>query len=98
MLSAEGGAQPVAEAESGAPVGPSAEEENAFLSEQQANGQAFSAPRSALRADSEAETAGDLPPLEDLVKRIPMPARDLMEELFRAKFVTVKRVPKSALK
>jgi hypothetical protein len=39
-----------------------------------------------------------LPPMEDLVKRIPAPARALMEELFRARFVTVKRVPKSALK
>jgi hypothetical protein len=32
------------------------------------------------------------------VNRIPAPARDLLEELFRAKFITVKRVPKSALK
>ena len=39
-----------------------------------------------------------LPPLEDLVKRIPSATRDLLEELFRARFVTVKRVPKSALK
>lgn len=98
MLSAESGAQPAAEAESGAPVGPSAEEEASLLSEQQANGAAFNPPSPALRAEAEAESAGDLPPLEDLVKRIPMPARDLMEELFRAKFVTVKRVPKSALK
>ena len=44
------------------------------------------------------EEKGDLPPMEDLVKRIPMPARDLMEELFRARFVTVKRIPQSALK
>ncbi len=36
--------------------------------------------------------------MENLVKRIPGPARELMEELFRARFVTVKRVPKSALK
>ncbi len=45
-----------------------------------------------------AEPQGSLPPMEDLVKRIPMPARDLLEELFRAKFVTVKRLPQSALK
>ena len=44
------------------------------------------------------EEKGDLPPMDDLVKRIPMPTRDLMEELFRAKFVTVKRIPKTALK
>ncbi len=46
----------------------------------------------------EEENARELPPMDDLVKRIPMPTRDLLEELFRAKFVTVKRVPKSALK
>jgi len=45
-----------------------------------------------------AEEKGDLPPMEDLVKRIPAAARELLEELFRARFVTVKRVPKSALK
>ncbi|MDI1319295.1 MAG: hypothetical protein PSW75_03755 [bacterium] len=44
------------------------------------------------------EPKTDLPPMEDLVKRIPAPARELMEELFRARFVTVKRMPKSALK
>jgi hypothetical protein len=44
------------------------------------------------------EEKGDLPPMDDLVKRIPMPARDLMEELFRARFVTVKRIPESALR
>ena len=46
----------------------------------------------------EEENGRELPPMDDLVKRIPMPTRDLLEELFRAKFVTVKRVPKSALK
>lgn len=44
------------------------------------------------------EEPGGLPPMEDLVQRIPAPARELLEELFRARFVTVKRMPKSALK
>lgn len=35
----------------------------------------------------------DLPPLEDLVKRIPPKTRAAMDELFRANFVAVKRVP-----
>lgn len=48
--------------------------------------------------ETPSEDKGSLPPLEDLVKRIPPSTRDLMEELFRAKFVTVKRVPESALK
>jgi hypothetical protein len=51
-----------------------------------------------MHTETPPEEKGDLPPMDDLVKRIPMPTRDLMEELFRAKFVTVKRIPKSALK
>ncbi len=51
-----------------------------------------------MHTESPPEEKGDLPPMEDLVKRIPGPARELMEELFRARFVTVKRVPKTALK
>ena len=51
-----------------------------------------------LAARSEVVPAGPLPPLEDLVNRIPAPTRALVDELFRAKFVTVKRVPRSALK
>ena len=51
-----------------------------------------------MHVESPPEEKGSLPPMEDLVKRIPMPARDLMEELFRAKFITVKRLPQSALK
>jgi len=49
-----------------------------------------------LEAPEEPKT--DLPPMDDLVKRIPAPARELIEELFRARFVTVKRMPKTALK
>ena len=40
----------------------------------------------------------ELPPLDDLVQRIPAPTRALIDELFRAKFVTVKRLPRSAFK
>lgn len=44
------------------------------------------------------EPKADLPPMDELVQRIPAPARELLEELFRARFVTVRRMPKSALK
>ncbi len=79
------------------PVGPSAEEEAAFLSQDRSSEQFYGQPPKPENLEPE---AGDtsLPPMEDLVKRIPAPARELMEELFRAKFVTVKRVPQSALK
>ena len=79
-----------------APTGPSSEEEAAFLAQEREMGN-VTPPLMHLEKLPE-EPAGELPPMEDLVKRIPMPARDLLEELFRAKFVTVRRLPKSALK
>ncbi len=51
-----------------------------------------------MHMESPPEEKGELPPMEDLVKRIPAPAREVLEELFRARFVTVKRIPQSALK
>lgn len=39
-----------------------------------------------------------LPPLDKMVERIPAEVRDVLEELFRAKFVAVRRVPAKALK
>lgn len=50
-----------------------------------------------MHVERQPEEKGSLPPMEDLVSRIPSSARDLMEELFRARFVTVKRIPESAL-
>lgn len=88
---------PVAAVEAEAPVGPSPEEEAAFLSEERFQ-EAASAPLSVAAAAEPEEPAGALPKLDELVNRIPAPARALLEELFRAKFVTVKRVPKAALK
>lgn len=44
------------------------------------------------------EPSSPLPALDDLVKRIPGPVRETLDELFRAKFVKVQRVPKSALR
>ena len=78
-----------------APAGPSSEEEAAFLAQEREMGIVTPA---LMHTESPLEENGSLPPMEDLVKRIPMPARDLMEELFRAKFITVKRIPQSALK
>ena len=44
------------------------------------------------------EVVKKLPPLEELVQRIPAETRDLLDELFRARFTTVRRVRKSDLK
>jgi hypothetical protein len=78
-----------------APVGPSSDEESAFLAQEREMGNVTPA---LMPVEKAPEERGELPPMEDLVKRIPMPTRDLLEELFRAKFVTVKRLPRSALK
>jgi hypothetical protein len=67
------------------------------LAEQREQG--FTTPaRAAQPVGREPEDTAPLPPLDDLVARIPTETRQLMDELFRAKFVTVKRVPRSALK
>jgi hypothetical protein len=79
------------------PVAPSAEEEAAMLSQDRGSEEFYGQPPKAENLEPETEAAS-LPPMEDLVKRIPLPTRDLLEELFRARFVTVKRIPKAALK
>ena len=68
-----------------------------IFTEQREQGVPVSVSR-APEAGEEVEGTGPLPALDELVKRIPPEARELMDELFRAKFVTVKRVPRTALK
>lgn len=46
----------------------------------------------------DATGGGPLPPLNELVQRIPAEVREALDDLFRARFVAVKRVPKQALK
>jgi hypothetical protein len=92
---------PAAEAgtpvDEGAPVGPSESEEGSFLAEQRSAAIPESQPAVRRTAPDE-ESGPPLPALDKLVERIPAATRDVMEELFRARFVTVKRIPKSALK
>lgn len=40
----------------------------------------------------------ELPAVEDVVQQIPAPTRALLDELFRAKFSAVRRIPPAALK
>lgn len=44
------------------------------------------------------EDSKPLPKLDELVNRIPAETRELLDELFRAKFTTVRRVKKRDLK
>ena len=89
--------QEISPTEESAPVGPSSEEEAAFLAVDNFAGPVDRSPPKVSHAESGAAEA-PLPPMEDLVNRIPAATRELMENLFRARFVTVKRVPASALK
>lgn len=88
----------VAPVDESAPVGPSAEEEAALLAEDRTSEQFYGRAPKAEELEPENSPTAVLPPMDDLVQRIPLPARELLEELFRARFVTVRRVPKSALK
>lgn len=88
---------PGAPVDDGAPVGPADGEEAAFIAEQREQG--FVAPvATPATAVAEPDDKSPLPPLDDLLNRIPAATRELMDELFRAKFIAVKRVPRSALK
>ena len=51
----------------------------------------------ATQAVEETDTK-NLPPLAELVKRIPPEVREALDDLFRVKFTTVRRVPAKALK
>ena len=47
---------------------------------------------------AEPEETGALPALDELVQRIPPGVRELLDELYRVKFTTVRRVPAKSLK
>jgi len=89
--------EPPAAGDDEMPAGPSEAEESAFLAEARERGET---PRP-VTVDTPEEPeppAKTLPPLSELVGRIPAEVRDTLEELFRARFVSVKRVPRKALK
>lgn len=71
--------------------------ESAFRAEARDRGESVFAPRPAEDAAEEPETDA-LPKLDELVARIPAEVRETLEDLFRARFVAVKRVPKKTLK
>jgi hypothetical protein len=71
--------------------------ESAFLAEARDRGEVVKP-----RAESAVEVVDEidskpLPALDDLVAKIPADVREALEDLFRARFVTVKRLPKKAL-
>lgn len=83
------------DAAAGASAGFNDEEEAVQLAEARERGEPVASVSS--RALEEIDTR-PLPDVEELVKRIPSGVRDTLEELFRARFVTVRRLPGKALK
>lgn len=71
--------------------------ETAFRAEARERGEPELPVGAIVEAAEETDSKG-LPALEDLVKKIPAESRELMDELFRAKFTGVRRVPAKALK
>ena len=74
---------------------PAEETERAMLAELRERGEA---PVRRAAASARDEAPVRLPSLDELVKRIPAPVRETLDDLFRAKFTGVRRVPTEALK
>lgn len=73
--------------------------ENSFLADANERGETVVPVLPAGVAEREApEDTGALPALDDLVQRIPVEVRELLEELYRVKYTTVQRVPAKHLK
>lgn len=70
--------------------------ESAFRAEARERGETVVARVSAPEPEEADPKA--LPPLDQLVQKIPAEIRETLDDLFRARFVKVTRVPKSALK
>ena len=71
--------------------------ESAFLAEARDRGELPT--RAQVMEERTAETDRmELPPLDELVKRIPENVRETLDDLFRARFVRVQKVPARALK
>lgn len=56
------------------------------------------APRPTREAGADEDAAEPLPKLDALIEKIPPDVRETLDELFRARFTSVQRVPKHALK
>jgi hypothetical protein len=83
----------------GEPSGFDDSAEAAFLGEARERGEPVrSAAPAQATVESEEADSRPLPPLDDLVQQIPADVRATLDELFRAKFIRVQRVPRKALK
>jgi hypothetical protein len=79
-------------------VWPDEAAEVAFLIDARERGDATGSAVIAASETLEDTGTPGLPALEDLMKRIPPAVREALDDLFRVKFTTVRRVPQKALK
>jgi hypothetical protein len=79
------------------PPWPGETDEASFLADARLRGDDSPAPAPVAAAE-ETGAPADLPPLEQLVARIPAEVREALDDLFRAKFTRVRRVSRAALK
>lgn len=82
-------------------VWPDETAEASFMAEARERGEPVASAKPAPAVDSESEDgagAKNLPPLDALIGRLSPEVRETLEDLFRAKFTAVRRIPKKALK
>lgn len=82
-------------------VWPDETAEASFIAEARERGEPTAAAPIRATADrdgAEENDAKNLPRLDDLVKRIPAEVMETLDDLFRVKFTTVRRMPKKAFK
>ena len=97
---ADSGADPIPSSEDGLRW-PDEASEAEYLAQERAVGNvpegAGKGPEAGIE-EEEPEQKQALPALQELVERLPASSRELLEELFRARFVAVRKVKKTALK
>jgi hypothetical protein len=71
--------------------------EAAFLGEARERGEIVKPAKVDIKTEPEKDSR-PLPALNELVERIPPEVREVLDDLFRAKFTTVRRVPRQAFK
>ncbi len=92
-----GNADPSVAGDDDTNVWPTETEEAAFLAESAERGEKV-VPVVRDAAEEIEDDSKALPKLDELVERIPAETRELLDELFRARFVAVRRVRKKDLK
>lgn len=81
----------------GASAWPDESAESAFIAEARQRGEPVKATAATVEAMEEKDTKA-LPTLSELVKRLSPEVRETLDELFRAKFTAVRKVPKKFFK